>query len=410
MDAMPGELCKLSPVALAEVENAERMMGMEDVFLIRNAQVYAPDELGKRDVLVCAGKIMRIAEHIGLPEGFCQVMDAQGKYLVPGFIDQHVHVTGGGGEGGFSTRTPEIQLSELIRGGITTVVGLLGTDGTTRSVENLYAKTMALSEEGITAYMMTGAYEYPGPTITGEADRDIMFCQNILGTKLALSDHRSSNITAKELIELGSKTRLAGMLSGKPGMVILHMGNGKKGLQPVFDALEQSDIPVGIFRPTHVGRNNQLREEAYKLLEMGGYIDFTCGSRKSGGPGKDIREAIKRGLATERITVSSDGQGSWSNYDSEGNLLEIGVSSVRALHKEFVHMVTKLDFSVEEALPYFTKNVAEALGLKGKKGVVAEGADADILLLEKNLALDTVIAKGSLLMQAGKLLKKGTYE
>ena len=133
---------------LDEVKYAERMMEMEDVFLIRNAQVYAPDELGKRDVLVCAGKIMRIAEHIGLPEGFCQVMDVQGKYLFPGFIDQHVHVTGGGGEGGFSTRTPEIQLSELIRGGITTVVGLLGTDGTTRSVENLYAKTMALSEEG----------------------------------------------------------------------------------------------------------------------------------------------------------------------------------------------------------------------------------------------------------------------
>ena len=380
------------------------------MLIIKQAQVYAPRAMGVCDVLICAGQIERIAERIELPEGFCPVIDAKGKLLVPGFVDQHVHVTGGGGEGGFSTRAPEVQLSQLIRGDITTVVGLLGTDGTTRSMENLYAKVMALNEEGVSAYMLTGAYEYPGPGITGDAKRDILFCEKTLGAKLALSDHRSSNITAEELIELGSKTRLAGMLSGKPGMVTLHMGEGKNGLQPVFDALEQSDIPAGIFRPTHVGRSKRLCEQAYTLLEMGGYIDFTCGSHQPGGPGAHIREAIRRGLTMERITVSSDGQGSWSTYDEGGKLLEIGVSSVSALHREFVHMVTRMGFAAEEALPYFTSNVACALGLKGKKGVIREGADADILLLDENLTLDSVMAKGKLLMQDGELLKKGTYE
>ena len=380
------------------------------MLIIRQAQVYAPQPMGVCDVLICAGRIERIEAHIGLPEEYCEVIDARGKYLTPGFMDQHVHVTGGGGEGGYATRTPEIQLSALIRGGITTVVGLLGTDGETRSMENLYAKTMALDEEGVSAYMLTGAYGYPGPSITGDAQRDIMFCEKILGAKLALSDHRSSNISAKELIELGSKTRIAGMLSGKPGMVTLHMGDGKRGLQPVFDALAQSDIPAGIFRPTHVGRNERLREEGYKLLEMGGYMDFTCTTNKPGGPGAGIREAIRRGLPTAHITVSSDGQGSWSNYDSDGNLLEIGVSGVEGLLSEFADMVKEKGFSIEEALPYFTSNVAGALGLAGKKGAIRPGADADLLLLDENLVLGSVIAKGCMLMHGGSLLRKGTYE
>ena len=65
-----------------------------------------------------------------------------------------------------------------------------------------------------------------------------------------------------------------------------------------------------------------MKKEAFKLLEMGGYIDFTCSDRKQGAAGKSIREAMELGLPTERITLSSDGQGSWSQYDKEGNLLK----------------------------------------------------------------------------------------
>ena len=380
------------------------------MLLIRNAQVYAPAYLGKKDVLISSGRIEYIADKIEMGPLPCKEIDAKGLRLIPGLIDQHVHITGGGGEGGFATRTPEIQLSELILGGITTVVGLLGTDGTTRSLENLYAKTMALNEEGVTAYMMTGAYCYPGPTITGDPGNDIVFCEKILGAKLALSDHRSSNISSRELIELASKTRLAGMLSGKPGMVILHMGSGKNGLQPVFDALENSDIPVGIFRPTHVGRSKRLRKEAWDLLKLGGYADYTCSSRKPGGPSARIANAIARDIPTEHITVSSDGHGSWSTYDDAGNLLEIGVSDVGCMLRELRFMVCETQLPLELALTFFTSNVASALGLAGRKGVIQEHADADILLLDENLQLQTVIAKGELLMHDGSLLKKGTYE
>ena len=296
------------------------------MLLIKNAKVYAPEYVGKKDLLVCGGKIECMEDKIEDFPIACEVIDAEERILTPGFIDQHVHVTGGGGEGSFHTRTPELQLSELVKGGITTVVGLLGTDGLTRSVENLYA------------------------------------------------DHRAPNVTESELIQLASKTRTAGMLSGKPGIVVLHMGDADAGLSPVFEALEKSMIPIKIFRPTHVNRRKGLLEEGYQLLEKGGYIDLTCGISEDFCPGGCILEAKEKGIPTEHITISSDGHGSWSKYREDGSLLEIGVSSVDALREELLYMVHELDMKLEDALPYMTSHVAEALGLQGKKGTIQKGA------------------------------------
>ena len=378
------------------------------MLLVKNAEVYAPEYLGKKDVLVCGGKIERIQDRIGELPVECEVLDGEGKILTPGFLDQHVHITGGGGEGSFHTRTPELQLSELVEYGITTVVGLLGTDGITQSVDNLYAKTRALCEEGVSAYMLTGVYGYPGPTITGEPDRDIVFIKEILGVKLAISDHRAPNVTEAELIQIASKARVAGMLSGKPGIVVLHMGDDPAGLTPVFQALETSSVPIRIFRPTHVNRNERLMEEGYELLRRGGYVDLTCGMHTS--PGKCVLEARKRGIPTEHITMSSDGHGSWSNYAEDGTLLEIGVSSVDALYKELNYMVKELGMLLEEALPYLTSQVAESLDLLPKKGVIREGADGDFLLFDRELSLDTYVAGGRIFRKDGRVLKKGTYE
>lgn len=378
------------------------------MLLVKNAEVYAPEYLGKKDVLVCGGKIERIQDRIGELPVECEVLDGEGKILTPGFLDQHVHITGGGGEGSFHTRTPELQLSELVEYGITTVVGLLGTDGITRSVDNLYAKTRALCEEGVSAYMLTGAYGYPGPTITGEVDRDIVFIKEILGVKLAISDHRAPNVTEAELIQIASKARVAGMLSGKPGIVVLHMGDDPAGLAPVFQALETSSVPIRIFRPTHVNRNERLMEEGYELLRRGGYVDLTCGMHTS--PGKCVLEARKRGIPTEHMTMSSDGHGSWSNYAEDGTLLEIGVSGVDALYKELNYMVKELGMPLEEALPYLTSQVAESLDLLPKKGVIREGADGDFLLFDRELSLDTYVAGGRIFRKDGRVLKKGTYE
>ena len=109
--------------------------------LLKNANVYAPEKLGKKDILNNREKILQMQDTIeryeGLPGGV--TYDLEGKIVVPAYIDMHVHITGGGGEQGPASRVPESQLSEFLKNGITTVVGLLGTDGVTRSLENLVA-------------------------------------------------------------------------------------------------------------------------------------------------------------------------------------------------------------------------------------------------------------------------------
>ena len=310
------------------------------MLLVKNAKVYAPEYLGVKDILIAGGRIERIADHLPEYEG-CEVIDGTGKIVTPGIIDRHVHVTGGGGEGSFHTQAPQVQLSSLIKGGVTTVLGLLGTDGISRSVENLLAKVKALKEEGISAYAICGAYGYPSTTVTGSVSKDIMFIDEILGVKLAISDHRAPNITTEELIRLASDVRTAGMLSGKPGFICLHMGGDKRALKPVFEALERTSIPPKTFQPTHVGRNANLLEDAFKFAKMGGTIDLTCGESESKfhSVADAVKKAKKEGVPMEKVTMSSDGQGSWSNYDAEGKLVEIGVSDVDTIYRQIVYMV-----------------------------------------------------------------------
>ncbi|MDO4395969.1 MAG: beta-aspartyl-peptidase, partial [Clostridia bacterium] len=98
--------------------------------IIKNVNVYAPEKLGKKDILIAGGKICQISDNLDIPESWeVEVIDGEGLIATPGFIDSHVHILGGGGEGGFGNRTPEATLSGLTRWGITTVVGCLGTDG-----------------------------------------------------------------------------------------------------------------------------------------------------------------------------------------------------------------------------------------------------------------------------------------
>lgn len=380
------------------------------MILIKNVYIYSPDNIGKKDVFVCGEKITLIEDDINLNNNKVTVIDGSNKILVPGFIDQHVHITGGGGEGSFKTRVPEIMISKLTSSGITTVVGLLGTDASTRSVENLVSKAKALKEEGLSVYTHTGSYEYPTVTLTQSVRKDIVFIDEIIGCKIALSDHRSSTLTNEELQRVASDVRVAGMISGKAGILICHMGDGKRGLNPINESLENSDIPIRTFRPTHVNRNKSLLEQSFEFAKKGGVIDLTCGIYDELSPKKVIKEAIQKEVPIENITISSDGYGSWSNYDEQGNLVKIGVSSVDALYKEFKAMVIEEKMNIEDALKYVTTNVAKALDLYPKKGVLKENSDADMVLLDKNLEIDSVIARGKIMVKDKKIKVFGTYE
>lgn len=378
--------------------------------LIKDARVYAPNDLGVKDILICNDKIIEVGNNIEFDHSELEVIDAQGKTIVPGIIDQHIHVTGGGGEGSFRTRVPEVMLSELVESGITTVVGLLGTDTTTRSVGNLLAKTKALKEEGITAYCLTGGYEYPSPTITGSVKKDITFIEEIIGVKLAISDHRASLITKNEFKKLVSDIRVAGMFSGKPAYVKLHMGSSSERLSMINEILEETDLSISHFRPTHVGRCMELFEEAMDFAKKGGIIDITASNGSNVVPLTELFNLIKENeVSLKNITLSSDGRGSWSTYDKMGRLEKIGHSACNTVYKAIKDLVNKGVLTLEEALTLGTENVASALNLKERGSVVKNGF-ADLLILDKDLSLNSVMMNGNFMMQNKNLVVKGTYE
>jgi len=382
--------------------------------LLKNAQVYAPAFLGKKDVLMAGGKICRIDDRItgyeGLPD--VEVFDLTGKKLLPGYIDMHVHICGGGGEQGFSSRVPASQLSIFFRNGITSCVGLLGTDGITRGIEDLVAKARALTEEGMTVYTLTSCYQYPPKTLTGTVEKDIVMLTPMIGVKVAVSDHRSSNPDGDDLIELGVQARRAGMISGTAGLVTMHMGSGKGRLNPLFDALEKSDLPPKHFLPTHMLRCPELIEDGARLVRMGGFMDCTAGSDET-----EVVNSAKllygllhmEGVTTESVTLSSDAFGSQPKFDSRGECVGYTYASPKYLHRT-VRLLVEMGMPLEEVIKMLTSTPARLIAKEGIKGCIAAGADADLLVLDGKLDINGLFAKGKTAMLDGQLLIKGRFE
>ena len=371
--------------------------------LIKNADLYTPDHMGRRDLLICNDKIVKVVPSIEFDWDGLQVIDAAGRRVIPGLIDQHVHITGGGGESSFKSRAPEVTLGDLVESGVTTVVGLLGTDSRTRSVRNVVAKAKALNEEGVTAYCLTGAYEYPSPTLTGSVTDDIVYIKEVIGVKIAISDHRSSNINAEELARLATQARLAGLESGKVGEVHMHMGNGKKGLSDVFAILEETEIPIKHFRPTHI---QKVLEDGIKFANMGGYIDFTSASPVAAAAA--IAKALPR-VPFDRVTLSSDSNGSMPKWNEKNELIGIEVAKMTTLFDCIKILMQEYDVPMEQALALVTRNVAQALEIAPAKGCIIEGSDADLLLLNEDLSFHTVMARGRIMMEEGIVKEKGYY-
>jgi beta-aspartyl-dipeptidase (metallo-type) len=387
--------------------------------IIKNGQVYAPQFLGKKDILITGNQIGYIEDEIEIPGSFVdiEILNADGKIVVPGFIDSHVHIIGGGGEGGYKTRTPEIQLTDATMAGITTLVGVIGTDGTTRTMPSLLAKARALEEEGITCYVHTGSYQVPVKTLTGKIEDDLILVDRIIGAgEIAIADHRSSQPTVQEIAKIASAARNGGLLSGKAGIVNIHVGDSLDHLNVIEEVIETTEIPIGQFYPTHINRNHHLFEAGIKYAKKGGFIDFTTSTIKKfldDGEVKSssaLKKALDAGVDVSRITFTSDGQASLPDFDENGHLLGLQIGKCISLYDAVRDAILTENVSVENVIKVVTENPANILKLS-KKGTLKPGNDADIVILDPDTyKLDTVIAMGQVMVQNGNAIVKGTFE
>lgn len=375
--------------------------------LIKNADVYAPEHIGTRDIFLAGGKIVAMAEKLDVNLPDLEVIDAAGYIVAPGLIDQHIHITGGGGEGGWHSRCPELVFSELVKAGVTTFLGVSGTDSMTRSVENLLAKVRGLKNEGASGWMWTSNYAYPVTTITKDVRTDMLAIPEVLGVKIALGDHRSSFPNQHEIMQILADIRVSGMLTGKTGFLHVHLGDFPYSFD-IFDECVAQGMPIKHIRPTHVARHPEVFRRACEFAKKGGFIDITTGGGNYMGSAADaVRAALADDVPFDRITLSSDGHGSMPRFNEAGEMVGLGIGSIMCDIETIREL--KDELGIEKALTPMTKTVAGALGLEAKGGI-AVGKDADLLFLTKDFEPEWVFMMGKVAMRKGEVVMKGAFE
>ena len=385
------------------------------MLLLRNAEVYAPDALGRLHLLLGGGKVLWMGEaEPALPAALgIETVDLDGARLIPGFIDGHVHVSGGGGEAGFATRVPAPLLSRYTSAGVTTVIGLLGTDDVARGTNELLSHVYALREQGLGAWAYCGGYHIPPTTLTGTVRGDIVFSDALIGVgEVAISDHRSSQPTLDEVLRLASEAHVAGLMSGKAGIVHLHLGDGTRGLELIRQALDTSELPPRVFQPTHVNRKKDLFEEALALAKRGCHVDITAFPVEDGEDAWPAAEALLRyldaGTPPERVSISSDAGGCLPCFDEHGRVCGMDVGHSGAMLDTLNELLAR-GLPLQRALPAFTRNVADLLRLPGK-GRIAVGVDADLVALDAAGKVHHAWLGGVAHVQAGAVVRRGMFE
>lgn len=374
--------------------------------LLKNARLHAPEPRGLCHLLIADGRIAAIAAADDGAEPPASgpavtVEDLEGRRVIPGLVDPLVHFIGGGGEGGFGTRTPELGLDEALASGVTTLVGALGTDALTRTPANLLGKARELAAGGLTTYCYTGSYQLPPVTLTGSVAGDITFLPECIGLgEVAISDHRGSQPSREELTRLAAEARTAGMLAGKAGIVFIHTGDAAGGLEPLREVARHSAIPLAQFLPTHVNRTAALFEDGLRFGREGGRIDFTTSTTPellADGEvpaARAVARALEARIEPSRITLSSDANASLPRFDAEGRFAGLRPGRLASLFETLGECVEDHGVALDKAIGTASTHAADALGLP-RKGRLCVGADADLLVLADGAwAIDEVWALG----------------
>lgn len=387
--------------------------------IVRQGYVFSPEDKGVQDILICHEKIVRIEKDLSSlgKQMEAEVIPADGKIVVPGFVDQHVHFLGGGDYEGPAGATTDIQFSSLVKSGITTATGCLGCDDTARNMLDLMRRARDLDKLGITTYLYTGSFNVPSPTITGNVRRDVMMVDKILGVKFAISEVMASPAPLFELADVAKDSFLGGLIAGKKGLIHIHVGKKPERMEPLFEILKITNIPITSFIPTHVNRHDpNVMEQAIRFVKMGGTVDMTAiSSPETGSPtairaDRALSDFLKAGVPIEQVTLSSDGNVSMPILDKKGNKTGLYNAGVDHLYRIFLMMVKNCEIPFSDILKIVTSNVARTLGIEDKKGSIEVGKDADLILFNKDYGIEEVLARGQVMVQDGKEMVRGYFE
>lgn len=388
--------------------------------LIRGGEIFSPSPLGRQEILCAGDRILAIGQGLETAAaaiGKVEVIDANGMSVVPGFIDQHLHFVGGGDFEGPLGRVPELHLSWITSGGVTTAIGIMGIDMEYKNLHGLLVKANELERSGLSTYIYTGSFALPSPFLTSSVRADITLIDKVIGVKVAISENVYPNLDFNLLAELGAQVRFARNLTGKAAVMHCHVGRNSKRLKPLFDLMDATELPIDQIVPTHLNRREpDCLEHAIEFARQGGSIDFSCNmSRRSGSvrgvnPDEAVRHVLQAGVPLDRITLSSDANVSMPVLVEDDRIVSLHNAPPTILHRELVHTIRTNGLSLDQALPLVTSNVARGLRIDDRKGWIRVGNDADLVFLDEELRVDTVIARGRPLVRGRKILATSPFE
>jgi len=240
-----------------------------------------------------------------------------------------------------------------------------------------------------------------------------VYIDQIIGVgEVAISDHRSSQPTLDEILRLAGDVHVAGLITGKAGVLHLHLGDGDRGMKLIRKALKRTELPARVFNPTHVNRNKDLFEEAIALAGKGCVVDITAYPVNDGDDAWPADVALMRYLDSDapatNVTISSDGGGCLPEFNEQGELTSMDVGSPHCLGET---LKTLLDRGIDLArvLPAFTSNVAGLLRLKDK-GSIGVGCAADFIVLNRENEISDVMVGGVWHVADGEQKVFGQFE
>jgi beta-aspartyl-dipeptidase (metallo-type) len=385
--------------------------------LIKGGKVYAPQNLGEMDILMGGTKVLAVAPNIDLPANIeSTVFDATGKTVIPGLIDSHVHLIGAGGGEGPTSRTHEVDVTTIAKAGLTTVVGTLGIDTVSFGLRHLLVTTYALEKLGISTYMYTGGYQLPAVTITDSVLADLTLINKIVGVKIALFDSLCSHPSKEVLAQLATKVMLGGRLGGKAGVIHAHIGDTQGSFVELAEMLKYMGLPASMLVTTHINRSADVIGRAIEGGLAGLSLDITAlytpdnNMPQTIGTAKALRMLLDAGIPLQSITISSDSNAAYPFVNAEGKMENIMLTPVNMIMVELRKAVLKEGWALEDILPIATSNAARRLKIDTCKGTLERGKDADVVILDKDMNVETVIARGKLLLEDKTPVTVGCFE
>jgi len=377
--------------------------------LIKNGELYSPEYQGEKDILICMDRIASIKKRGKISTGnfpeTVQLIDAEGMIVIPGFIDQHMHFLGGGGKLGYKSRAGVVQFNDIIRFGVTTAISSLGVDSYLKNMNSLLIRARELEAQGLNTYILTGGFQLPLKSITGDIYNDLIYIDKVIGIgEIGLSDPCGSHPNIEEIIRISANAKVVGALSEKPGIIFIHIGPGCKGIKPLFEIINSSELPIHQFVVTHVNRSQKLLEDAIEFAKLGGRIDITTGISPEFGitgsiaPHDALKYILENSIPFNNITMTSDA-GGFRSVDDNNRKIEDVLLLSETLLDTIIESTKKYNIKFSDVLKTITINPARIWNLQ-KKGEVKTYSDADLVFLDSNdLKIKKVLVRGKIVFE-----------